>query len=613
MKKLYLILSALALSGQMHAKQVDVTTAKKVGFNFLVSKLNADALTKAEDLQLVYTAADKSSNFYYVFNAGNAGFVMVSADDVVLPVFGYSNEGLFTPGNVAPATSAWLKNYEGQIRRAIEQTITASTEAAAQWHILLNGKASGANKTTAVSPLVKTKWNQGPYENLLCPTNGMGQAVTGCVATSMAQIMKFWNYPLKGIGTHTYNPSGFATQTVNFGATTYNWAVMPLGTALPGSSTAAKTAVATLMWHVGVSVEMQYGVNSSGAWVIDKGSPCSQDAFVRFFGYDASISSEERDNVPSESAWKAIIKKELDAGRPIMYVGYTPPPSSGHAWVCDGYDASDFFHMNWGWGGMSDGNFLVSNLDPSAVGTGGGSGDGFDLGQQVLIGIQPASSVPADAYEANNTVADAKKVPTPAIVNHKGNTSLSASIHNASDEDYYEIVTPNDNHQYRVTARMQDKKFANNSKTYTIDAKFAGNTSKLALNTFNDTLLAKPINAAGNTSVYFKVVPFTLGTYGTYQLDITVTDITTGVSEITSMEDVAIYPNPATNMLNIVLNGTKASSVSLTDVQGRIITNVAVADNDVVAMDLGAIASGTYFVRIATETVIITKKISINK
>lgn len=612
MKKLYLFLSMLALNSQLQAKQVDVATAKLAGFHFLTGKLSSEVLHKADDLQLVYTAASSTQpeNYYYVFNAGNAGFVMVSADDIIVPVFGYSNEGAIDISNLAPATDYWFKTYENQIRHAIENKAVATGETTAQWKSLLTGPANGANKTTTVSPLVKTKWNQAPYENLLCPSNGSGRAVTGCVATSMSQIMKFWNYPTQGLGTHSYFATDFGMQTVNFGTTTYNWSAMP-NSLNSGTSASAKTAVATLMYHAGVSVEMIYGVNSSGAQVIQAwgGTASSEYALVNFFGYDAGISSVERNNISSETAWKAILKKDLDAGRPVLYVGFSP--SGGHAWVCDGYDASDYFHMNWGWGGMSDGNFLVSDLDPSSLGTGGGTGGGFDNNQQLLYNIQPPV-IAADAFESNNTTAEAKKVTTPAINNHTGTTSLSASFHTTSDEDYYEIVTPNTNHQYRVSARMQDKKYANNSKTYTVDAKFAASTSKTTLSSFIDTVLSKGINAAGNTSVYFRVVPFALGTRGTYQLDITITDVTTGISETAVAADINVFPNPASGVLYVALDGAKASEVSLTDIQGRIIRKVAVGNEASVEMNLNGIASGTYFVRIATETVVVTKKISIN-
>lgn len=212
------------------------------------------------------------------------------------------------------------------------------------------------------------------------------RTVSGCVATAMAQVMKYWDYPATGTGFHSYNHQSYGTQSANFGGTTYNWAAMA------DNVTSTNDAVATLMYHCGVSVDMNFGVaqtGGSGAFVIEDASPvqhCTEYAMKTYFGYDVNTLQGVLRSNYSTSGWVQMLKGELDGGRPIIYAGFGN--GGGHAWVCDGYDTNDFFHMNWGWGGNSDGFFWVDALNPGSLGAGGGTG-GFNSNQQAVIGIQP--------------------------------------------------------------------------------------------------------------------------------------------------------------------------------------------------------------------------------
>jgi len=191
----------------------------------------------------------------------------------------------------------------------------------------------------------------------------------------MAQIMKFWSYPTTGSGFHSYNHSRYGTLSANFGSTTYDWSAMP------NNVTSANNAVATLMYHCGVSVDMNYGVSAtggSGAYHTDVVT-----ALKTYFGYSSGVKRELRSSY-SQSQWISLLKNELNAGRPIQYAGYGS--GGGHSFVCDGYDNNDFFHFNWGWGGSSDGYFSVNALNPGNLGAGGGSG-GFNSNQEIIVGI----------------------------------------------------------------------------------------------------------------------------------------------------------------------------------------------------------------------------------
>ena len=387
------------------AKQVDENTAKQVGQNFLTTKTSSQYLRSGTQLTLSYVAKSKANSsiasmqattYLYVFNSGNNGFVMVAGDDIVTPVLAYSDEGAFDPNNIPPNAAKWIEGYKNQIRFAIENDIKATDEISQDWLNLIEGNTSSNSERAAssVNPLIQTKWDQGQYYNTLCPFDNQfnQRSVTGCVATAMAQIMKYWNYPANGSGFHSYNHSKYGTLSANFGSTTYQWGSMP------NLVTSSNNAVATLMYHCGVSIDMNYGVSSqggSGAQTLDV-----VDALKTYFGYPTSVQGKYRSNY-SDAQWKNLLKTELDASRPVQYAG--TGSGGGHSFVCDGYDNNDFFHFNWGWSGSSDGYFSVNALSPGSLGTGGGTG-GFNSNQRAIIGIQAPTGVQTFNLGLYNTV-----------------------------------------------------------------------------------------------------------------------------------------------------------------------------------------------------------------
>jgi hypothetical protein len=366
------------------AKQVDENTAKQVGQTFLTTRTNSQAFSAGTTLTLVYSAKSKANSsiasmqattYFYVFNSGTIGFVMVSGDDIVAPILGYSTNGTFDPNNIPPNAAKWFEGYKNQIRFAIENAMTATEEIKSEWQNLIAGvnTNSGARAASSVSPLIQTKWDQAPYYNALCPSG----SVTGCVATAMAQIMKFWSYPTQGSGFYSYNHPNYGTLSANFGSTTYQWGSMP------NMVTSSNNAVATIMYHCGVSVDMNYSPQSSGAAGAVKVAP----ALKNYFGYPASVSVKERSSY-TNSQWINLLKQELDAGRPMYYEG--TGNGSGHAFVCDGYDNNDFFHFNWGWSGQADNYYNINALNPTQLGTGAGLGS-YNSNQKIVSGIQPPS------------------------------------------------------------------------------------------------------------------------------------------------------------------------------------------------------------------------------
>jgi hypothetical protein len=400
MKQLYLFTSFLILSCLAYGKEIDENTAKQVGQSFLINSTNSPALKSTVSLKIAYRAGGKSgsttslkaSTYYYVFNVDSKGFVIVAGDDDVTPILGYSDETNFDPAHIPENVAKWLEGYKSEVRRIIENHVKATSDITEAWNRLRNGQGYSTRATEkSVTPLVLTKWNQAPYYNDLCPyDNTSGElTVTGCVATAMAQIMKYWNYPVKGSGFHSYNHARYGTLSANFGNDTYQWASMP------NEINSANSAVAGLMYDVGVSVDMNYGTGSEGgssAFVISAQSPvvnCSEYAFKSYFGYKTSLQGVERQNY-STSDWLSLLKTEFDASRPVLYAGFGN--GGGHCFVADGYDNNNYIHFNWGWGGAYDGYFEVSSLNPDGLGIGGGTGS-YNNGQQAVIGIEPVSNV----------------------------------------------------------------------------------------------------------------------------------------------------------------------------------------------------------------------------
>ncbi|MDR2684515.1 MAG: thiol protease/hemagglutinin PrtT [Prevotellaceae bacterium] len=313
--------------------------------------------------------------FFYVFNQGNGGFIIVSGDDRTREILGYSDSSIFNDSNI-PANMRWfLSMYAGEIAALTDDYVPAPNS---------TPDRAPAN-TTAIAPLLTTQWNQdAPYYNL-CPIDAdyNQRSYTGCVATAIAQIMKYHNYPATGTGTHSYTlPNVTGAIFADFGATTYDWTNMK-NTASQYTTQAQRNAVATLMYHCGVASEMRYSAAGSGAYSLS-----AMFGMINHFGYDVGMDLKYRDSY-NQTQWNNFVKAELDAFRPVYYAG--DDGEVGHAFVCDGYNSSNQFHINWGWGGAYDGYFSLSALDPEGQGIGGGS-SGYNYGQEIITGIRPAQT-----------------------------------------------------------------------------------------------------------------------------------------------------------------------------------------------------------------------------
>jgi len=374
MKKVFTLFLAL-VSVMAMANPVDRKTAESVAVNYYTfhapDGINDFTLSGSSE-----TTYDGITTFYiFTFNAG--GFVMVAADDASIPVLGYSYEGQVSATDVHPAARSWFETYNRQMVE-IAGAKLSNQSTRPLWDKILSNTME--RSVMDVNPLLTTTWDQGCYYNALCPVEtGAGggscnHAWTGCVATTMSQIMKYHSFPSTGIGYHSYTHPDYGLQSANFSSTTYNFAAMP------NNVTSSNTSVATLMYHAGVSVNMQYAAAGSGAF--------SEDvpfALVNYFNYAPTAELKSIADYPVMADWWALIRTDLDAGRPVYYAG-SSTASGGHAWVCDGYRISDNkFHFNWGWSGSYNGYFAIGALNPG--------GNNFNDDNRIITGIEPGNNL----------------------------------------------------------------------------------------------------------------------------------------------------------------------------------------------------------------------------
>ena len=323
----------------------------------------------------VYTAKDTMTGtpHYYVYNlSNNDGFIIVAADSRARIILGYSFNGSFDEKNIPVNMKEWLQGYSEQIAYAIKELPESNT---------IPVIARSESVKNQVEPLLgEIQYDQGAPYNNLCPMDGDRRSVTGCVATAMAQVMRYHKYPQVGKGIKTYTTKKLNQElTANFGATQYDWDNMLPKYKNVQATEEQKTAIATLMYHAGVAAEMDYTATSSSA-ITSVGAL----GLYQYFDYDIGVKEASR-KYYSEDEWLQVIKAELNESRPLLMKGHGT--GGGHAFVCDGYNADNLVHINWGWSGSYDGYFEVSALNPGGVGIGGGSG-GFNLNQAIYYGIQ---------------------------------------------------------------------------------------------------------------------------------------------------------------------------------------------------------------------------------
>lgn len=332
---------------------------------------------------LAYTTlTEAGSPAVYVFNRPlEGGYMVISADDLAYPLLGYTDHGSFDEDEMAPQLKWWLEEYARQIQYATENQSDNKGSAL---------KKAVKAQRDAISPMIRTKWDQVAPYNEQCPLYGTERTYTGCVATAMAQVMKYWSYPEVGQGSISYDCESLGKRlSLNFANRKFEWDKMLDYYDYGQYSEEEAAAVAYLMKATGYAVKTEYAAGSSGALAMN-----IAHGLVKYFNYDPNILYTIR-MYYSATEWEEMIYNNLKNVGPVLYGGASML-GGGHSFVCDGYDGNGYFHFNWGWSGMSDGYFSLDALNPQSLGSGGGGGGGYNFTQDAVLGIQPPTGLPVE-------------------------------------------------------------------------------------------------------------------------------------------------------------------------------------------------------------------------
>lgn len=391
MKKLLSLLWLLLCSLPLYSAPVSVEQARKIALDYLTRQagtlpgLNRTP-GKQPELSLAYsptlparvaapgTSMPEQQALLYVFNDQTAGgFVVVAGDDRANAVLAVTTQGSFDPAQLHPGLQWWLHEAEASMARLM-------TDSNSQRTVVIRAEGLEAS----VGPLLSTQWGQGAPYNNLCPTDPVHgeQSVTGCTATALAQILNYHHYPEQGSGSVAYTTSTHGMSiSADLSAFTFDWANMADNYSSGSATEAQQTAVAQLMYACGVACKMDYCTLGSG-------SSALPNILETNFGIDKACTAHERKYFTTNE-WNEIVMTELNASRPVLYAGSSL--YGGHAFVCDGYNADNLYHINWGWDGSFDGYFDLITLDAARSDAPDKStdyADSYGMGQRILVGIQ---------------------------------------------------------------------------------------------------------------------------------------------------------------------------------------------------------------------------------
>ncbi len=376
--KVIWVLALLWLSLNVKAAPVSLEAAKQTARAFYgVQCMSATAKSMPEFVCVYPESKDNAFVPYYIFNVGaDNGFVIVAGDDnATRLVLAYSDNGRFETGNIPDNVRGWLRFYEEGVHAAAASSVSVS-------------HTKGFAKAEVVKgPLLgNIGYNQDAPYNDLCPIDPQTDKVsyTGCVATALATIARYYRYPERGRDSIYYvTGTRRIPLSMNFSKNVYDWENM-LETYrgnLSNFTQAQRTAVATLMRDMGYAVQMDYTSNASGAF-----REPSVRGMVNYMGFDSIISHRDRTAYDNDKQWIAMLKANIDLSQPVYYTGQST--GGGHAFITDGYDAADYFHFDWGWGKSYNGYFSVHNLNPDGSGIGGSEG-GYSDNQAVMCNLVP--------------------------------------------------------------------------------------------------------------------------------------------------------------------------------------------------------------------------------
>jgi len=408
----------------------------------------------------------------YVFNTDKA-FVVVSATKKTIPILAYSEEGVYNEQSVIPPVAMWLNNYQQQIAAIKNKDVNETAHAAQSWKEWLeNGKKQKSN-AEEVAPFLRSKWGQGRMYNYYCPKDDSsshnGRAVTGCVATAMAQLMYYFRFPQSGAGSYTYQHPKYGTLSADFASAHYNYAEMC------DVPTSPNAAISLLMSHCGIAVDMLYGYNSSGMY-----NHKAAYALKTHFKFSPQTQYVFRDSVTMN--WDSLIVMHLDKKIPLYYAGWSQPHTNGHAFICDGYRKDEqgnyYFHFDFGWDGTANGYFYTDNLVVSE--------SVFNLSQELVINAYPDTLNHAYPQPYSLTGCD-------TLTSKAGSFTDGSGIfqHNIANRDFTWVILPD-------ADTIQSIRFSIDCQLGKQDTLFIETNDPLCSNFFfTDTSAAWAVNIIG--------------------------------------------------------------------------------------------------------------------
>lgn len=435
-KALTIILLAMLTNVSVQAKHITSNEALKLAFSKARNK--ASMAKSAHNYQLAY-----STDAYYAYNGTDNGFVILATDDC-LPdlILGYSDNGRFDYATMPDAMKSFLEEMSQEV--AVYVAL----------HSKSNHASSSLEILDPIAPMVKARWDQGSPYNLMAPTASNGErSLAGCVPVAMGQVMNHFKWPLQGTGSNSYSWDMSGTQkslSMDFSESIYDWDNI-CDTYGKNSTEAQKNAVAKLLLDCGVSIGARYNTGGTSGYDEDV-----LYALVDYFDYDKSQSLVNRQYY-TKREWRDLLYNSLAAGLPVYYSGRSL--EIGHAFVCDGYK-DGLFHINWGWGGMSDGYFQIALLDPDEQGL-GGSSSGYQFNQKAMIGIQPnrGGELTRLIYCTHDFKTTAKKIEKSAKANFSGNFENQSCL--ATTVSFgVKMVDEAGNIQYVASSNLKNKNMA---------------------------------------------------------------------------------------------------------------------------------------------------------
>ncbi|MBC7774710.1 MAG: thiol protease/hemagglutinin PrtT [Phycisphaerae bacterium] len=366
---------------QAGAQSVNLETAKQVALHFFNSRAKQPVTDMRRVTRSTIFAQANTQESYFVFEPlRGEGFVIVAGDKNAPPILGYSVTNKFQFEGMASSNQSLMNQYDHQIREIRASHYKAPLEVKNAWIALTTNTFAGTESNRIVWQLLESEWDQSNPYNAYCPTNGSGKrAVTGCVATAMAQVMRYWEWPSGTLGQHwvEYEADDKDVQGTFsgwIGSGQYSWGFMPDNLSPLGG---VNPEIARLMLHAGLAVEMDYGTSGSSAYPSD-----IADAMEEYFNFQEG-DLEDRDDY-SDAEWIQKLQTSINSGIPVIYNGRRIDPEGeehGHTWVLDGYD-DNRMHMNWGWGTGNNGFYDLAHFGPNAAQI-------YSEDQSAIFGIVP--------------------------------------------------------------------------------------------------------------------------------------------------------------------------------------------------------------------------------